>query len=95
LNENEAGVALATSMENPDLVGNEKFGLAANWGIFENSNAVSFSAMGVLGHDWVSEGDRWAVSGGFGTGFTDGDGDDVWGGRVGVQWTWGAAPAAY
>jgi hypothetical protein len=28
-----------------------------------------------------------AVSGGFGVGFSEGDGDDVVGGRVGLQWT--------
>jgi hypothetical protein len=28
-----------------------------------------------------------AVSGGFGVGFSTGSGDDVFGGRVGLQWT--------
>jgi hypothetical protein len=89
LDENEAGTALAMSMENPDLTGNERFGIAANWGVFEDANALSVSMMGVLGHDWITKGDRVAVSGGVGTGFADNRGDDVWGGRVGVQWTWG------
>jgi hypothetical protein len=31
--------------------------------------------------------DRVAISGGFGVGFSDGDGDDVYGGRIGLQWT--------
>jgi hypothetical protein len=43
--------------------------------------------MGVLGHNFVTENDRVAVSGGFGVGFSEGDGDDVFGGRVGLQWT--------
>ena len=59
--------------------------------------------MGVLGYDVLSRGDRVAVSGGFGVGFEDGNnngfhgssGDDVWGGRVGAQWTWGRKPLPY
>ncbi len=101
------GVALAISMENPDLTGNERFGVAMNWGNFEGSNALSWSAMGVLGYDVLSRGDRVAVSGGFGVGFVDGSNnntfgnglgssnDNVWGGRVGAQWTWGRKPAPY
>jgi hypothetical protein len=56
--------------------------------------------IGVLAHDVLSPGGRFAVTGGFGVGFTDDDGfsgtdDDVWGGRVGGQWTWGHKPVAY
>jgi hypothetical protein len=43
--------------------------------------------MGVLGHNFVTVNDRVAVSGGFGVGFDNGSGDDVFGGRVGLQWT--------
>ena len=89
------GVALAISMENPDLTGNERFGVAMNYGNFEGASALSWSAMGVLGYDVLSGGDRVAVSGGFGVGFEDGSGDDVWGGRVGAQWTWGRRAVPY
>jgi hypothetical protein len=89
IDENRSGVAMALAMENPDLTGNERFGVATHWGTFEGANALSFAAMGVLGHDFITKGDRVAVSGGFGVGFDDGSGDDVWGGRAGVQWTWG------
>ncbi|WP_206599282.1 hypothetical protein [Methyloceanibacter stevinii] len=82
-----AGVALAMSIENPDLTGNERFGVAANWGAFENANAIGMSLMGVLGTDFVAKGDRVAISGGFGIGLDNGRGDDVYGGRVGLQWT--------
>jgi hypothetical protein len=64
--------------------------------------------MGVLGYDVLSRGDRIAVSGGFGVGFVDGSNnntfghggfgsndDNVWGGRVGAQWTWGRKPVPY
>ena len=67
-----SGVALAISMENPDLTGNERFGVAMNYGNFEGASALSWSAMGVLGYDVLSGGDRVAVSGGFGVGFEDG-----------------------
>ena len=82
-----AGIALAMSMENPDLTGNERFGMAANWGAFKDANALGMSLMGVLGNDFVTKGDRVAISGGFGVGFANGDGDNVYGGRVGLQWT--------
>jgi hypothetical protein len=85
--ENESGVALAMSMQNPDLVANERFGVAANWGTFEGANALGMSLMGVLGNNFVTQNDRVAVSGGFGVGFSTGSGDDVFGGRVGLQWT--------
>ena len=82
-------------MENPDLVGDERFGMAMNWGNFEGANALGWTVQGVLGRDWLVSGSRWAVSGGFGVGFAEGRGDDVWGGRVGAQWTWGHKPVAY
>jgi hypothetical protein len=96
IDENKSGVALAISMENPDLIANERFGVAMNYGNFEGANALSWSAMGVLGYDVLHRGDRIAVSGGFGVGFEEGNnGDDVWGGRVGAQWTWGRKPVPY
>ena len=95
IDENKSGVALAISMENPDLTGNERFGVAMNYGNFEGASALSWSAMGVLGYDVLSRGDRVAFSGGFGVGFEENNGDDVWGGRVGAQWTWGRKPVPY
>jgi trimeric autotransporter adhesin len=95
IDENQSGVALAISIENPDLVGSERFGVAMNYGNFEGASALSWSAMGVLGYDVLSPGDRIAISGGFGVGLQEGAGDDVWGGRVGAQWTWGRKPAPY
>jgi hypothetical protein len=87
LDDNQAGIALAMSMQNPDLAGEERFGVAANWGTFEGAHALSVSLMGVLGEDVFAQGDRVAVSGGFGGGFQYGRGKDVYGGRVGLQWT--------
>ena len=95
IDENQSGVALAISMENPDLTGNERFGVAMNYGNFEGASALSWAGMGVLGYDVLSRGDRIAVSGGFGVGFAENNGDDVWGGRVGAQWTWGRKAVPY
>ena len=95
LDEAESGIALAMSMEDPDLIGNERFGMRANYGNFEGASALSWTFAGVLGRDVLKPGDRTSLGGGFGVGFEEGQGDDVWGGRVGAQWTWGNAPAAY
>ena len=95
IDENQSGVALAISMENPDLTGNERFGVAMNYGNFEGASALSWAGTGVLGYDVLSRGDRIAVSGGFGVGFAENNGDDVWGGRVGAQWTWGRKAVPY
>jgi hypothetical protein len=95
LDENREGVALALAAVNPDLTGDERFGMSANWGNFDGANAFGMGFEGVVGHGWITQGDRVAVTGGWGVGFADGRGDDVFGGRVGAQWTWGATPAAY
>ena len=49
--------------------------------------ALGLSLMGVLGNNLIALNDRVAVSGGFGVGFDYGSGDNVYGGRVGLQWT--------
>jgi hypothetical protein len=43
--------------------------------------------IGVLASNLISQNDQVAVSGGFGVGFDYGEGDNVVGGRVGLQWT--------
>ncbi len=88
LDEAESGIALAISMENPDLVAGEKFGVAVNAGFYESAQAVSIAAEGVVGYNVFSPGDRVAVSGGVGVGIDNGRGDNVVGGRVGGQITW-------
>jgi hypothetical protein len=87
LGDHASGIALAMSMEAPDLVGSEKFGFALNWGNFEGSNALSGSVAGVLGNNVFTDGDRVAMSAGFGVGFENGSGKSVYGGRLGLQWT--------
>jgi hypothetical protein len=84
IDENTEGVAIALALQNPDLVGNETFGLSVNWGGFDSSNAIGIAATGVLAHDFLGGGDRLAIAGGVGFGL---DKDTV-GGRVGAQLTW-------
>ena len=86
--EAKSGVALAISMQNPDLVSGEKFGVAVNAGFYEGAEALSVSAQGVLAQNLFTSGDRLALSGGVGFGFDNGSGDEVVGGRVGAQITW-------
>jgi len=81
LGETEEGVAIALAVENPDLTGDERFGLALNGGFFEGSGAFGGTMMGVL---WKGERTRFAVSGGVGVGIDEGTA----GGRVGGQLTW-------
>jgi hypothetical protein len=93
--ENTQGIAMAIAMENPDLVGMESFGIAANWGHFDGANAIGIAAMGVLSRDVFMDGTgtRMAISGSVGFTVDDeslfGQGADASvAGRAGVQFTW-------
>ena len=93
LGELGAGIAIATALENPDLVGGETFGISANFGFFEGSTAMALSAIGVLGHDFMGGGERWAISGGVGVSLNENEfggqnTNRTIGGRAGVQVTW-------
>jgi hypothetical protein len=93
LGEQGAGIAIAMALENPDLVGNETFGLAANLGFFEGNTALGVALMGVLGHNFVGGGERWAVSGGVGVSLNENEFggqsvDRTVAGRAGVQVSW-------
>jgi hypothetical protein len=106
-NEAFSGVALAMAATGPDLTGNERFGVSANWGGFNGANAFGMGFEGVLWNNFLTQGGRFAITGGFGVGFQNGNNNDifghtfgssddtVWGGRVGGQWTWGHTPVAY
>jgi hypothetical protein len=107
VDKNRAGVALAIAMAGPDLTGNERFGMSANWGNFDGSNAFGMGFEGVVANDLLIDGGRFAITGGFGVGVINnsqnftfgnsfgGNSDNVWGGRVGGQWTWGHKATAY
>ncbi|WP_088342994.1 MULTISPECIES: hypothetical protein [Rhodomicrobium] len=93
LGEQGAGIAIATALENPDLVGNETFGLAANVGFFEGNSALAVAAMGVIGQNFMGGNERWAISGGVGVSLNENNygghqTDRTVAGRAGVQVSW-------
>ena len=88
LDEHDAGIAMSMAMENPSLATGERFGIATAWGTFAGAHALTASAMGVVGEDLLTDGDRVAVFAGFGAGFEHGRGESVYGGRLGMQWTY-------
>jgi hypothetical protein len=88
-----SGVAIAMALQNPDLVGNEKFGISGNISYWEQNVAMGFSAIGVVGRNLFGSGERLAVSGAVGVSLAEesygGHGSETTvGGRAGVQLTW-------
>ena len=88
----QAGVAIALAAEAPSLTTMENFGMRIGWGNFEgDANAVAISAIGVLCRGCLTAGDRIAIDGSVGAGWSDYkqySGSNTIGGRAGVQWTW-------
>jgi hypothetical protein len=81
------------ALSNPDLVGNEKFGIAGNVSYWEENVALGFSAMGVLGKNMFGSGERLAVSGAIGFSLDENTfgrqgSNSSAGGRAGAQLTW-------
>ena len=78
------GVAVALSVADPVLRGNEVFGMRMNFGSFSGHHAIGGSVIGVLDSNLMGGGERLSISGGLGVSLNDGKP----GGRVGVQLTW-------
>jgi trimeric autotransporter adhesin len=81
------------SLQNPDLVGNEKFGIAGNVSYWDQNAALGFSTMGVVGRNIFGSGERLAISGAVGVSVAEqsfgGHGSETTvGGRAGAQLTW-------
>jgi hypothetical protein len=74
-----AGSAAATALQDPDLIGTERFGVKVNWGSYLDANAVGASFAGVIGQN---RGLRTTVSGGIATTGSDASG------HAGVQFSW-------
>ena len=93
LSEVQGGVAVAIAMENPDLVGSEKFGISGNVAFWNDNVALGFAAMGVLGRNVMGNGERLAVSGSLGVSVDEKSygrrgSESTVGGRAGAQLTW-------
>jgi hypothetical protein len=88
----QAGVALALAAEAPSLTTSESFGVRVGWGNFDgDGNAAAISAIGVLCRNCLSTGDRLAIDGSVGAGWSEYktySAGNVIGGRAGIQWTW-------
>ena len=69
------------SAQGPDLVTNESFGIAMQWGGFEGGSAIGGGVTGVI---YRGDEYRMAVTGGLGVGLDE----NTVGGRVGGQITW-------
>jgi hypothetical protein len=93
------GIAVAIAMEDPDLAGDDNFGVRLNWGNWEGENALGVSAAANFG-DAFWEGASFGASAALGFTldddddngdifFNNDDDDDEIGARVGVQLTWG------
>ena len=81
IEDNTEGIAMAMALENPDLKGSEKFGIAFNAGYFEGEYAVAGAIMASLVE---GNGVRLAVAGGAAYGV---ERENI-GARAGFQLTW-------
>jgi hypothetical protein len=84
INQNTEGVAMAMSLSDPDMVGDERIAARFNWGTFDDQHAVAVNIGGVLVPDIMSSGVRLSVSGGAAYGIDHGK----YGGRGGFQFSW-------
>lgn len=78
----ESDAAISNSLEDPDLIAGERFGVRVNWGAAGSENAAGVTGTVVLGDGLFGEKGRLAGSGGIG--YTNGR----VGGRAGMQFTW-------
>jgi len=83
IDDNSEGIAMAMSIQDPDLVGDERLGLKVAWGTFSGENAMGVAASGVLVPD-IGAGIRLGLAGGAAFGLSRGG----IGGRAGVQLSW-------
>jgi len=83
IDDNSEGIAMAMSIQDPDLVGDERLGLKVGWGTFSGENAMGVAASGVLVPD-IGAGIRLGLAGGAAFGLSRGG----IGGRAGLQLSW-------
>jgi hypothetical protein len=81
------------ALESPDLQDGERFAIAINWGVFEQSHGLGLSALGVVAEDVLGTGTRIAVQAGFGASvkqesYGGRSANSVYGGRAGFQASW-------
>jgi hypothetical protein len=88
----QAGVAVAMAAETPQITSSQNFGMRIGWGNYLNeANGVAASAIGVVCRGCFSNGDRIAVDGAVGAGWSSYktyDSGNVVAGRAGISWGW-------
>jgi len=88
----QAGVAVAMAAETPQITSSQNFGMRVGWGNYLNeANGVAASAIGVVCRGCFSNGDRIAVDGAVGAGWSSYktyDSGNVVAGRAGLSWGW-------
>jgi len=93
LSENQAGIAISMALAAPAVLDSESFAVALNWGGFNQSHALGFSALGVVARDVLGVGERISLTAGFGLSLNEKEfggrsADTQFGGRAGVQLSW-------
>jgi hypothetical protein len=83
IDDNSEGIAMALSLQDPDLISGERIGLKMGWGTFSGENAMGVTVAGVLVPD-LGKGIRLGIAGGAAFGLDHGNA----GGRAGVQLSW-------
>jgi hypothetical protein len=78
----ESDAAISNTLEDPDLIAGERFGVRVNWGAAGAENAAGVTGSAVIADGLFGEKGRLTGSGGLG--FTNGR----VGGRAGMQLTW-------
>jgi hypothetical protein len=83
IDDNAEGVAMAMSIQNPDLVGEERVALKVGWGTFSGEHAMGVTVAGVVLPD-IGLGIRLGLAGGAAFGLSEGN----VGGQAGFQLSW-------
>ena len=86
----KAGTAIAMSLADPYLQGDQRFGIKVNAGGFDGAAGLGLSAAGVLARHSFSDTDSLTLSGaaGWGTASVQGYNESTFGGRASLQLAW-------
>ncbi len=80
----ETGIAIALALEAPDLRQGQTFAVRGGWGTFEGTDALGFSAAGLIGTGMLGPTSSLVVDAGIGVGTSD----NTTAGRAGVTLGW-------
>ena len=78
------GIAISLALAQPIMTANQTFAMRVGWGNFDGSNAIGFSAAGVLNRGYAGPTSSVVLDGGVGMGANE----NVVAGRAGVTFGW-------